>query len=472
MSYVDSLYWVPCGDVIVRELKSQLTLTKRGNKLFDPNAADERIPMWDSRGGYIGTPVSWGFQKYGNPSEDRRTLGTLSVESQFSFTGTLGCHPGRELQSYFVENTCKHLRGNLSNGTISQAPPGYGKTVLGAAISAEMGVKTMIVVHKEFLRDQWIKSFSEFTDLRSDQIGIVQSSTEDWEDKPVVICMIQSLLSREYSPEFWESFGLVILDECHRVGSPLWSSLAKKIPAKYRLGLTATPRRKDGLLKAFLWSLGMVDTVVRADLITPQIYHLQVPQFCPLIKTRQGKPMASKMLSLLLGTTSTSVPGRKTRQTISAPNTGSNKRDQIIVREIAQALKSDRKILILSDRIPHLERMGESLKAYGSWSQDFYIGGRSKSERKIAEKAQCIWATYAMAQEGLDIVEIDTVVLSSPKSDVEQTVGRAMRPHEGKKQVLVIDIADDVPPFRNMSHRRLKFYNSKNWKVTRLSRGQ
>jgi len=263
----------------------------------------------------------------------------------------------------------------------------------------------------------------------------------------------------------------MLVHNCHRTGAPSWCELTKLVPAKYRLGLTATPRRKDGLMQAFLWSLGMVDTVVDANLVVPEIYQLWMPPLCPLIKDRRGKPMASKMLSLLMGTSSETVPGKKTKRTISKPNNGSNKRDSIVVPEIAQALKKDRKVLILSDRIPHLMRMGEMLKAYGDWSQDYYIGGRKKVERDIAEKAQCIWATFAMAQEGLDIPAIDTLVLAGPKGDVEQAVGRAMRPHPDKDRVIVLDFCDDVSPFANMGKKRSKFYENKGWKVTKLTRG-
>ena len=469
---VDSLFWIPAHLTDLTKLKRTLTLIHSPPKAYNPQATETKIPLWEVRGGMVGVPRAFGFRHYGKSDyEDRRSEGRAAVSMEF--TGVLGGDPPIpefDQQASAVESAIYRLTNNSSNGTIVEAPCGSGKTVIGIAVACRLRRPTLILVHKEFLADQWTERLLDFTNIRPEDIGRIQRDRCDFEGKPVAIAMIQSLVDREYPEQFWSWPGLVIADEVHRMGAPVWGQAIRRIPSKYRLGLSATPDRVDRLDRAFRWHIGEVDVVINTKQVKPKVAVFDLPALCPNLRRGDGTPMASTMLSLLAGTGSERVPGRRTPKTVSRPNKGSVTRNVIIADEISQAAKADRKILVLSDRIPQLRELSQAVSKRGEWLQDFYIGGRKKLERKVAERAQIIWATYGMAREALDIPSLDTLVLALPKSDVEQAVGRILRVFPGKKHPLVLDFVDPVSPFDRQGQNRQALYANKGYAVQHFER--
>jgi len=146
---------------------------------------------------------------------------------------------------------------------------------------------------------------------------------------------------------------------------------------------------------------------------------------------------------------------------------GSVFRNRMIVELMMEALLKGRKLIVLSERLNHLNALNTLLremwpKPYGATpTTGFYVGGRKKEQLKVAAKARVIFATWQFAAEGLDIPALDTLFMATPMSDVEQAVGRILRPHEGKKDPVVVDLRDDhVSMFRNMGKTRDKHYAS------------
>ena len=138
-------------------------------------------------------------------------------------------------------------------------------------------------------------------------------------------------------------------------------------------------------------------------------------------------------------------------------------RNKLIVEELVKAVSVDRKILVLSERRKHLERIRDmfaSAKPNGC-TVDFYVGGRSQQELDIAANARVIFSTYQMAREALDIPSLDTLFMISPVMDVEQSVGRIMREFKDKKVPLVTDFIDaEIKKFLKLWNERRRFYIS------------
>jgi len=145
-------------------------------------------------------------------------------------------------------------------------------------------------------------------------------------------------------------------------------------------------------------------------------------------------------------------------------------RNDMLAHYISDALKKGRKIIALSDRLDQLDivmdRVRQKLGEANCPQLSKFIGGMKQAERKEAIKAQSIFGTYALAAEGLDIPDLDTLVMLTPRSNVEQSVGRILRSYAGKKSPVVVDPVDSVDLCRILGRKRWRFYTERGWKVT------
>jgi len=325
---------------------------------------------------------------------------------------------------------------------IIQAKPGWGKTVVALKIWTDLHVPAVVVVDKAFLLNQWMERIKEF--VPGARVGIIQrNKCEYGDDYDISIAMLQSVLKRKdkYPKEFWDSFGLVINDEVHRVGAPTWSQVAPAFSAYYRLGLSATPRRRDQMDAVFFWHIGDVVYKSRVKKVIPKLRRI-FTNF-RLVSTPKFDPnKVSKGIQL--------------RFLCKNPE-----RNRLIVKELVTAVSMGRKVLVMSERLKHLGWIKEMFEAQkpGDCVVDYYVGGRKQEDLDRAAKATVILCTYQMAKEALDIPEIDTLFLTTPVADVEQSVGRIMRECEGKKEPIVTDFIDyQVNRFRYLWESRLRFY--------------
>lgn len=312
-------------------------------------------------------------------------------------------------------------------GGIFRAVPGYGKTVCACAMMAQLQVPTIIVVHKEFLMDQWKERIAQF--LPDASMGTVQQDVCDFDGRSVVLAMVHSLAAKSYPKELYEWAGLVLYDECHRVGAKTWSVVPQKFKAKWRVGFSATPHRKDGADNVLNYHLGPLLFAAKEQRMQPKIKRVWTD--FKLVKTQNFNPnLAKKGLILRF-------------------LTASRTRNRVVVEKLVEALQAGRKVIVLSERLKHLSDIEAMLsemwpRMYGGIpSVGYYVGGKKKHELAIAKEARVILATTQYAAEGLDIPALDTLFLTTPMSDVEQAVGRILRPHEGKKDPIVVDFRDD-----------------------------
>lgn len=381
--------------------------------------------------------------------EDCRTEGS-SID--FKLKVRLGPTEEREEdQADFVDALVGAVRSR--SGAIGQAAAGYGKTLCAIAAVEKLGRTTAVLVHKSFLMDQWIERIHEATDMDMSDIGFVQQGRCDFRGKKIVLIMVQSLLSsREYPSDLYEYFGTVVVDEVHRFGAVEFRKAITMFPAKYRLGVTATPKRRDGLEDVFFKHIGEIASVGSKRTTIARVKFVNAN----MVVTD----------SMLRGMTSRRQGGRRvydlnkvTRYVVDCET-----RNRQVVKLLIDALKAGRKVLVLSSRRDHLRILSElfsieSAKRHVRFKYGFYVGGMKEKELRIAATRPLIFGTFQMAQEGLDIPDLDTLFLVTPKGDIVQAVGRILRKYEGKREPMVIDLVErGIPMSIGLAKKRSRAY--------------
>lgn len=408
------------------EIKKELTVRAVENALgFQPPSFKVfRV----GKDGSILVPRYYGIERFGAPSTDSRRI--PSHAHGINFIGKLR-EATRQPDAFSAGIKAFEEKG----GGVLSLPCGYGKTTVSLALSAHLKLRTMIVVHKEFLANQWVEKIKEFCPDAT--IGRVQGDIFDIE-KDFVIALIQTMCMRDFEPKLFDSIGLLIVDEAHHIGAPAFSQFMFKICPKFTLGLTATPERKDGLTRLLYWFLGPeFFRIERTNQGTTQVrtlkYTCDAFQEAPPV-TRFGKINMAGMINSL---------------------TELEDRNSLIIDTVNEALSENRRVLVLSDRREHCFYL---LNKLGS-KAGLYIGGMKEQDLTESAKKSVVVATFQLAHEGLDIPVLDTVILATPKSDIKQSIGRIMRETKGKvNDPLIFDIADQWSIFFSMYNKRLRVY--------------
>lgn len=343
----------------------------------------------------------------------------------------------RNVESYYGFEIDNNKRFMLGDFTITH------NTVLSLYISSLFKVKTLVIVHKSFLLNQWKSRAEEFTNA---DVGILQQNNIDVENKQIVIGMLQSIAKNKYDPDIFKEFGLVIFDEAHHAPSKYFSKALPIINCKRTLALSATPNRSDKLEKVLFWYFGDIlykqATETLNNVLVKMIKYDSKDKNFKEFRTNYGKDInRPKTINKLTELVS---------------------RNKLIIKIIKEILEEpERKLLILSDRIEHLNTLHDSINALEITTCSYYIGGMKQKKLDESTKAQVIFATYSMAQEALDIPELNTLLMVTPRKEIEQAIGRITRKKDHPVQPLVIDIIDQLPSFDRQSKHRKIFYNKK-----------
>ncbi len=339
-------------------------------------------------------------------------------------------------QEEVVSTVLERLRSKW--GGIIQATTGSGKTIMALKIASELGLRTLVVVPSTTIMDQWIERINEVCGL---QAGVIRQDTA--EVREISVGMIHSLSQRDDAiyQNLTDKFGLVIFDEVHTVGARTFSRVAPMFSCKWRIGLSATPRRKDGMDNVFLWHIGPVLTsMIRRD-VRPTIklveyYSLQTGQAGCVYK---GELVLGRYLNKL---------------------SKDNKRSAMIAKIVEAAIKKNRQILVLSDRLKILSDIYKHLGNEAKPLVGFMTGNKKQPEKQV------ILATYGCAGQGFDKTELDTLILATPRVDIEQAVGRLLRPKS--KNTLVIDFVDTASPIMaRWANARVRQYRRLGFEVTK-----
>jgi superfamily II DNA or RNA helicase len=332
-----------------------------------------------------------------------------------------------------------------------QLPCGFGKTILALYICHLLGKKTLVIVHKEFLMDQWRERIQEF--LPSAKIGKIQGTIIDSTGKDIVLGMLQSLSTKEYAPAIFKEFGFTIIDETHHMGAEVFSNALFQIVTPYMLGLSATMERKDGMTKIFKMFLGEVlysaQREVSTNIVVQMVkYQVHDAEFNETILNFKGQANYSSMIKKICEY---------------------NSRTDFILTILHHILanESHRQVMILAHNKSVLTYLYDAIQHRKMASVGYYIGGMNATDLKETESKQVVIATYAMAEEALDIKSLNTLIMASPKTDVTQAVGRILREKHG--QPLIVDIVDSHDTFIRQWAKRKKYYVSQKYSIVQSS---
>lgn len=367
--------------------------------------------------------------------KDKQALGEMII---VSFKG--------QLKDYQKDGLNKLLK--FDNG-LFVAKPSYGKTVTAIALIAEIKLNTLIIVPNLTLLGQWLTRLNDFLDVgyeykkEKDKFGQYHGTKKKLTNKIDIAC-IDSLLGEE-GEEILKKYGLVILDEVHHIGASSYEQVVRKCYSKYLYGFTATPKRSDKNEKIVYKTIGDIryqfkDTDDKLDkILKPEFTFFTFSSF-------EKTTPYSDLLSILLG---------------------DEERNNRIVDDIKKCNKKKRNILVLTDRIEHINVLKEKLSEL---KNVFVINGQlSTSEKKEffsnvskANHGFILISTGKYIGEGFDEKKLDTLFIVSPfrwSGTLEQYVGRLHRENENKKNVEVHDYIDiNIKMFANMYHERLRGY--------------
>lgn len=360
-------------------------------------------------------------------------------------------------QAEAVEYLSQHNNGVLS------ATTGFGKTVIGAAMIERRAANTLIIVHRKQLMEQWKTSLSSFLHIETTSIGEIGGGKH----KPgglIDIATIQTLTSKEDKLKLIKQYSHIIVDECHHISAFTFERVLKEADAKYILGLTATPTRKDGLHPIMTMQCGPIRYKVSAkeQAKVHSFDHVFLPRLIQSPKKKDDATIQELMNEL---------------QT-------DEKRNALIFNDVLQALEEGRSPIILTERQKHIDLLTEKLKGF---AKNIIVlkGGLGKKEEKARllqlketpdDEERVIIATGKYIGEGFDDPRLDTLFLTMPvscKGTLQQYVGRLHRAYHSKKDVKVYDYVDrNIPMLEKMYEKRLKGYQSLGYKIKGIEEDQ
>lgn len=360
-----------------------------------------------------------------------------------SFVGTL-----RLDQEAAVAAMLHHDAGVLC------APTAFGKTVTAAAMIARRGVNTLVLVHRTELLKQWQERLQAFLGIGKGVVGTIGGGKAKPTGK-IDIAVMQSLSRQGEVNPLVEHYGHVIVDECHHVGAASFDAILKRTKAKYVLGLTATPIRRDGLQPIIFMQCG------------------------PIRHTALRPTSAPHDLSVLPHTRFERIdlPQEAGIQDIFRHLANDQARTKAIAAEVENAYGQGRKVLVLTERTEHLDAIKTAL--VGKVPAPFVLHGRmSKKQRALLitelnalplDAPRILLATGKLVGEGFDHPPLDTLVLAMPvswKGTLQQYAGRLHREHATKTDVRIIDFVDTGhPALRRMWDKRQRGYRAMGYRI-------
>jgi superfamily II DNA or RNA helicase len=317
---------------------------------------------------------------------------------------------------------------------ILYAPTAFGKTVTAAALIAQRGVNTLVLVHRTELLQQWKERLQAFLGADKTKIGTIGGGKA----KPtgiIDIAVMQSLSRQGEVSKQVKNYGQIIVDECHHLSAFSFEALLKAAGAKYVLGLTATPVRRDGQQPIIFMQCGPI----RHTASRPE----SAPADLAVTPLWLSRPIV--------------VPEGTGIQDVFLQVCSDTERTAKIVAEVGDVFDQGRKILVLTERTDHLKAIEEQL--VGRVENLFTLHGRmSKKQRAAligelealpADAPRVILATGKLVGEGFDHPALDTLVLAMPvswKGTLQQYAGRLHREHASKADVRIIDFIDSGHP--------------------------
>jgi superfamily II DNA or RNA helicase len=371
--------------------------------------------------------------------EDRRESG---VPVRFRFQGSLTR----------VQQQATRALLDQEMGVIV-APPGIGKTVMGTYLVAERGCSTLILVHRRPLLDQWRAQLALFLGVEVKDVGQIGGGKRRATGR-LDVAMIQSLVRAGQVADLVASYGQVIVDECHHVPAVSFERVLSAIKARYVVGLTATPQRRDGHHPIIHLQLGPVRFAVDSKSEAarrPFRHRLAVRETAFRVPASPKAPSIQELYTALAA---------------------DEKRNERVLNDVIASLEESRSPLLLTERRDHLEYFAARLRKFARHVVVLHgsmnARGRSAAQDQLAAippgEERLVLATGRYVGEGFDDARLDTLFLALPvswKGTLVQYAGRLHRLHPGKTEVRIFDYMDrEVPMLLRMFERRLRGYRA------------
>jgi len=490
---IDRLAWIKKSCLSSAEEK----LIKR-RCIFVPkkdrfNTDPKPIQLWEEKVDlgikYLGVPKGY-YRDLVDGAHSSTSFNVIDNRSKAMANPNIKFIEGFSLRDYqypAVRNCLDSLKS--SNETILEAATGSGKTIMSQYVRQKLGVRAVLVFHKSKLIKTWINSIKKFEP--NAKIGIIGEIKEidsfgnekkkkhfEFEDCDYVLCLYQTMVSEGFTKklekrgytrqQFFNYFGMLILDEVNRGGSEQFSTVLKMFNTYYTLAVTGTLRRSDG-------NIGIINMYCGKTCYKLEMLASEEPEVF-FVRTGFGfnierYPNSSKIAQMTYS--SKILPKIESR-------------NKIIVSRIIQALKKERQIIIFAHthnllnevaRIAKLNIENEKLP----YKVGKYTGKASAQEIQFSEReADVIFATHKDANDGIDIPRLDAVFFIDPSGDCTQAIGRVLRKYDEKdaekdgrkpkKKPIVIYFTDNTPQSQDMVYAFKKIVLDKTgWKNNFMS---
>ena len=489
-------------------LKGCLTVRPYIPKVFVDPRFVSRYPVYKESEKYIYVPKHYGIQEYGAPRETMRDVAETDA-NYWEFSGAI-----RPTQQVVVDS---FLKPEPRDGIIS-LQTGGGKTVCALYIASKLRVPTIVLVHSTFLRDQWIERIQAFLPnarigtwnedatvdtmikdfvirtypdgnikykakdtpnfkliknlkpIELEQISeiletlptvesILQKIPEYTSQRDITVGMLQGIMRDNVKAKSFEKIGLVIVDECHHIASESFSQAIPKLTSKYMLGLSATPERKDKLMHVINWFLGpilyqsntddKIDAGVKVEVVE---FDTDDESFNEIVYNKAGVMATVSMINKLVEFEA---------------------RNKLVAELIEDVFaEPNRNVLVLTDRVEHTKKLLGMLPEHIQKESGILSSGMKPGVRdEFCASKRILISTYQLVKEGFDNARLNTLVMATPRPDVEQIVGRILRVEKSKRttEPLIIDIVD--PTFRRQFQSRLSLYKERNYVIEKVTIG-
>ena len=366
---------------------------------------------------------------------DRRVIGeAIAIRSRVV--------PRNDEQARVIREATALLEAGES--FVLEAATGFGKTACAASILSAISRKTLIVVHKTDLLEQWRAALLQHTELRPEDIGTIQGPAFEVEGRKVTLAMIQTLTSREWPEALADAFGLVVFDEVHHLGADVFARAASMFRGKLRLGLSATPQRSDGRERTIGAHIGPVRVEARREPLRPLVFTYRSSWRCPRAPSGER------------------IPHEKARTMhVERSIAADPERNRLLVELLLKAHGAGRRTVLFSSLVKHLVLLEQMAIEAGIPAEHVlvYHGKTPKSRHPLVYERPVVLTTWGMLGEGSDVPTLDCALLATPRSNITQAVGRILRELPEKPQPIVLDVQDmDSPVFSDYARSRAWIY--------------
>ena len=389
-------------------------------------------------------------------TDNRCTGMTLDV----SFNGTL-----YEEQMRAAKAILEHDNGILA------ATTSFGKTVVGAYMIAQRKTNTLILVHNTEIQKNWIEDLNKFLDVNAELPEYKTKTGRIKKRKSLIgklhaghnsmtgiidVAIFSSLGKGDEINPMLEQYGMVIMDECHHGAAQTVEDVVGSAKAKYVYGLTATPKREDGLEKKVFMQFGPIRFRYTAKERAEKqgIDHFVYPRFTMLVSTANLKVMEAN------------------RAVIECES-----RNEQIIADVENCIQNGRTPLVLTKYKEHAELLYQRLQGKADHVYLLQGGGSRKAKDKMRIQMRAISDAESIVLvaidkyigEGFNFPRLDTMMLTMPaaaEGNIEQFAGRLHRDYETKKEVIIYDYVDShIRVLEKMYHKRLRTYKKIGYEI-------